>query len=80
MSVPHPRSTVGDGTALPPPGPRADMGPARWLPARLFRPHGDDGNALVEFTGLAVLLMVPLVFLPAGPLRLTVRGHALEEG
>jgi len=23
---------------------------------------------------------LPLVFLPAGPLSLTVRGHALEEG
>jgi Flp pilus assembly protein TadG len=27
------------------------------------RPRGDDGNALVEFTYLAVLLMVPLVYL-----------------
>lgn len=26
-------------------------------------PRGDDGNALVEFTYLAVLLMVPLVYL-----------------
>ena len=26
------------------------------------RPTGDDGNALVEFTYLAVLLMVPLVY------------------
>ena len=26
------------------------------------RPLGDDGNALVEFTYLAVLLMVPLVY------------------
>lgn len=26
------------------------------------RPHGDDGNALLEFTCLAVLLMVPLVY------------------
>jgi Flp pilus assembly protein TadG len=26
------------------------------------RPRGDDGNALVEFTYLAVLLMVPLVY------------------
>jgi Flp pilus assembly protein TadG len=26
------------------------------------RPDGDDGNALVEFTYLAVLLMVPLVY------------------
>ena len=28
----------------------------------MTRPHGDDGNALVEFTYLAVLLMVPLVY------------------
>lgn len=27
------------------------------------RPRGDDGNALVEFTYLAVLLMIPLVYL-----------------
>lgn len=27
------------------------------------RPEGDDGNALVEFVYLAVLLMVPLVYL-----------------
>ena len=26
------------------------------------RPTGDDGNALVEFTYLAVLLMVPLIY------------------
>ena len=26
------------------------------------RPRGDDGNALLEFTYLAVLLMVPLVY------------------
>ena len=28
----------------------------------MSRPRGDDGNALVEFTYLAVLLMVPLVY------------------
>ena len=28
----------------------------------MTRPAGDDGNALVEFTYLAVLLMVPLVY------------------
>jgi hypothetical protein len=27
------------------------------------RPRGDDGNALVEFTYLSVLLLVPLVYL-----------------
>ena len=26
------------------------------------RPHGDDGNAIVEFVHLSVLLMVPLVY------------------
>lgn len=30
-----------------------------WAPAR---PRGDDGNAIVEFVYLAVLLMVPLVY------------------
>lgn len=30
------------------------------------RPGGDGGNAVVEFTGLAVLLMVPLVYLLLG--------------
>ena len=28
----------------------------------MTRPRGDDGNALLEFTYLAVLLMVPLVY------------------
>ena len=36
-----------------------------------------DGVPTVEVT---VRGPVPLVLLPAGPLRLTVRGHALEEG
>ena len=29
---------------------------------KAHRPSGDDGNAMVEFTYLAVLLMVPLVY------------------
>lgn len=36
-----------------------------------------DGAAVVEVT---VTGAVPLRFLPAGPVQLTVRGHALEEG
>lgn len=36
-----------------------------------------DGAAVVEVTVSGPL---PLVFLPAGPMRLTVQGHALEEG
>ncbi len=28
----------------------------------MTRPRGDDGNALVEFTYLAVLLLIPLVY------------------
>ena len=28
----------------------------------MTRPRGDDGNALVEFTYLSVLLMVPLIY------------------
>lgn len=35
-----------------------------------------EGLRLVEMTVSGPL---PVVFLPAGPLRLTVRGHALEE-
>lgn len=31
-------------------------------PGGLRRPRGDDGNAIVEFVYLAVLLMVPLVY------------------
>lgn len=39
---------------------------------------------MVERGGLALMEVevtgpMPLVFLPAGPLRITVRGHALEE-
>jgi Flp pilus assembly protein TadG len=36
-----------------------------------------EGLRLVEVTVTGPL---PVVFLPAGPLRLTVQGHALEEG
>ena len=36
-----------------------------------------DGVLTVEVTVRGPL---PLVFLPAGPLEITVRGHALEEG
>ncbi len=49
--------------------------------ARLDRPRA----SVVQREGLPVMEVtlagpLPLVFLPAGPLRLTVRGHALEEG
>ena len=49
--------------------------------ARMDRPQA----ALVEVDGAVVVEVtlagpMPLVFLPAGPLRLSVRGHALEEG
>ena len=49
--------------------------------ARMDRPRA----SLVELDGAAVMEVrlsgpMPLVFLPAGPLRLTVHGHALEEG
>ncbi len=36
-----------------------------------------DGAAVMEVTLAGPL---PLVFLPAGPMRLSVQGHALEEG
>jgi hypothetical protein len=49
--------------------------------ARMDRPRA----GLVEVDGAVVMEVtlagpMPLVFLPAGPMRLTVRGHALEEG
>ena len=49
--------------------------------ARLDPPRA----AVVQRGGLPVMEVtlagpLPLVFLPAGPLRLTVHGHALEEG
>ena len=49
--------------------------------ARLDRPRA----ALVEVDGTLVMEVTlagpaPLVLLPAGPVRLTVQGHALEEG
>ena len=45
----------------------------------------DPQARLVVLDGLPVMEVqlsgpLPLFFLPAGPLRLTVRGHALEEG
>ena len=51
------------------------------LAERMDRPRA----AVVQRDGLEVMEVtlagpLPLVFLPAGPLRLTVRGHALEEG
>lgn len=42
--------------------PRRDAGLADPRRSRV-RPRGDAGNALVEFTYLAVLLMVPLVYI-----------------
>ena len=36
-----------------------------------------DGASVV---GVSVSGPLPLVFLPAGPMRVTVSGHALEEG
>ena len=49
--------------------------------ARLSTPQAHDvvrdGSLVMEVTLTGPL---PVRFLPAGPLRLTVRGHALEEG
>lgn len=39
--------------------------------------EGKGGAGTVE---VVVSADLPVVFLPVGPLRLTVRGHALEEG
>ena len=49
--------------------------------ARLDRPRA----SVVQVDGLRVMEVTltgpaPLVLLPAGPVRLTARGHALEEG
>ena len=51
------------------------------IAARMDRPRA----GLVAVDGAVVMEVelagpMPLVFVPAGPLRLTVRGHALEEG
>ena len=58
---------------------REALSPA--VAARLDPPRASvvrhDGLEVVEVTLAGPL---PLVFLPAGPLRLTVTGHALEEG
>lgn len=53
-----------------------------WLPQR---PTGDDGNAIVEFVYLAVLLMVPLVYVLLTVFRVqsaaySVSGAAREAG
>ena len=51
------------------------------IAARMDRPRASvvevDGAAVMEVTLAGPL---PLVFLPAGPMRLSVQGHALEEG
>jgi hypothetical protein len=39
-----------------------------------------DLSVPVPVVGMQVSGPLPVFFLPAGPLRLTVRGHALEEG
>jgi Flp pilus assembly protein TadG len=39
-----------------------------------------DTTGGLPVVGIEVSGPLPLVFLPAGPARLTVRGHALDEG
>ena len=39
-----------------------------------------DVSGPAPIVGMEVSGPVPVFFLPAGPLRLTVRGHALDEG
>ena len=43
------------------------------------RPHGDDGNALVEFVYLAVLLMVPLVYVLLAVFRVQSAAFGVTE-
>ena len=57
---------------------------ARWPavrrrhPLRLAPPTGDDGSALVEFVGVAVLLLVPLVYLVLAAGQLQAAAFAVE--
>jgi Flp pilus assembly protein TadG len=39
-----------------------------------------DLSGPVPVVGMEVSGPLPLVFLPAGPMRITVRGHAVDEG
>jgi hypothetical protein len=39
-----------------------------------------DVSGPVPVVGMQVSGPLPLVFLPTGPMRITVRGHALDEG
>jgi Flp pilus assembly protein TadG len=39
-----------------------------------------DASSGAPVVGMEVSGPLPLVFLPAGPLRITVQGHALDEG
>lgn len=43
-------------------------------------PLAVDSSGSVPVVGMQVSGPVPVFFLPAGPVRLTVSGHALEEG
>jgi Flp pilus assembly protein TadG len=43
------------------------------------RPRGDEGNALVEFTYLAVLLMVPLIYLLLAVFRVQSAAFGVTE-
>ncbi len=38
----------------------------RWMRARLRRPAGERGSALVEFVFIAIVVFVPLVYIVAG--------------
>lgn len=39
-----------------------------------------DLSGAVPVVGMRVTAPMPVFFLPAGPIRITVEGHALEEG
>lgn len=77
-------------------GANADRGPAEAaararevvseaLSPGVARNLGEVDARIVDIDGVATMQVtlsgpLPLVLLPAGPLHLTVRGHALEEG
>jgi len=57
-------------------------GPGRlvaWVRARVARAGGDDGSAVVEFLGLAFVLLLPLVYLVMLLARLEAASYAVES-
>ena len=51
----------------------------RWVASRVCRGGADDGNAIVEFVYLAVLLMVPLVYVLLTVFRVQGAAYAVSS-